>query len=157
MLRIELMTWEKAQSIAGPLRFAIFVGEQNVPPGIELDEKDVDCIHAIAYDEAGKAIGTGRLLPDGHIGRMAVVKEWRRRGVGAAILEALIEEARKRGHKEVALSAQLQALSSTAVTASPRKARSTRRPASFTRKCAGRSSFRPGTRTAACRLRRLRR
>ena len=110
MLRIELMTWEKAQPIAGPLRFAIFVGEQNVPPGIELDEKDVDCIHAIAYDEAGKAIGTGRLLPDGHIGRMAVVKEWRRRGIGAAILEALIEEARKRGHKEVALSAQLQAL-----------------------------------------------
>ena len=77
--------------------------------GIELDDKDAQCVHAIAYDEAGKAIGTGRLLPDGHIGRMAVVKDWRRRGVGAAILEALIEEARKRGHKEVVLSAQLQA------------------------------------------------
>jgi predicted GNAT family N-acyltransferase len=110
MVRIELMPWEQARSIAGPIRFSIFVGEQNVPPGIELDEKDVDCIHAIAYDEAGKAIGTGRLLPDGHIGRMAVVKEWRRRGVGAALLNALTEEARKRGHKEVALSAQLQAL-----------------------------------------------
>jgi predicted GNAT family N-acyltransferase len=110
MVRIELMPWEQARSIAGPIRFSIFVGEQNVPPGIELDEKDVDCIHAIAYDEAGQAIGTGRLLPDGHIGRMAVVKEWRRRGVGAALLKALTEEARKRGHKEVALSAQLQAL-----------------------------------------------
>jgi predicted GNAT family N-acyltransferase len=110
MVRIELMPWEQARSIAGPIRFSIFVGEQNVPPGIELDDKDVDCIHAIAYDGAGKAIATGRLLPDGHIGRMAVVKEWRRRGVGAALLEALIEEARKRGHKEVALSAQLQAL-----------------------------------------------
>ncbi len=110
MVRIELMPWEQARSIAGPIRFSIFVGEQNVPPGIELDEKDADCVHAIAYDEAGKAIGTGRLLPDGHIGRMAVVKEWRRRGVGAELLEALIGEARKRGHKEVVLSAQLQAL-----------------------------------------------
>ena len=110
MVRIEILSWEQAQAAAGPMRFSIFVGEQNVPPGIELDEMDSHCVHALAYDEAGKAIGTGRLLPDGHIGRMAVVKEWRRRGVGATLLEALIEEARKRGHAEVKLSAQLQAL-----------------------------------------------
>ena len=109
MFRIELLNWEQAQPKAGPLRFAIFVGEQNVPPGIELDDLDANCVHALAYDEAGNAIGTGRLLPDGHIGRMAVVQEWRRQGVGAAILEALMEEARRRGHKEVVLSAQLQA------------------------------------------------
>ena len=109
MARIELMNWEQAQAIAGPIRFGIFVGEQNVPPGIELDDKDAECMHAIAYDDAGKAIGTGRLLPDGHIGRMAVVQEWRRRGIGALILNALIDEARKRGHKEVIVAAQLQA------------------------------------------------
>lgn len=109
MARIELLPWEKAQPVAGPLRFAIFVGEQNVPPGIELDDLDAGCVHAVAYDVDGKAIGTGRLLPDGHIGRMAVVVDWRRRGIGAEILEALIDEARKRGHKEVILSAQLQA------------------------------------------------
>ena len=109
MARIEIMPWDKAQTIAGPIRFAIFVGEQNVPPGIELDDKDVECTHAVAFDDAGKAIGTGRLLPDGHIGRMAVVKEWRRQGIGALILNALVEEARKQGHKEVVLSAQLQA------------------------------------------------
>ena len=103
------MPWEEAQPVAGPLRFAIFVGEQNVPPGIELDDLDAGCAHAVAYDVDGKAIGTGRLLPDGHIGRMAVVVEWRRRGIGAEILEALIGEARKRGHKEVILSAQLRA------------------------------------------------
>jgi predicted GNAT family N-acyltransferase len=110
MFRIELMNWEQAQPKAGPLRFAIFVGEQNVPPGIELDDKDPQCLHAVAFDAEGNAIGTGRLLPDGHIGRMAVVKEWRRRGVGAALLDALTEEARKQGHREVVLSAQLQAL-----------------------------------------------
>ncbi len=103
------MTWDKAQPVAGPLRFAIFVGEQNVPAGIELDDLDASCTHAIAYDADGKAIGTGRLLPDGQIGRMAVVVEWRRRGIGAEILAALMEEARKRGHADVVLSAQLQA------------------------------------------------
>ena len=103
------MTWEQAQPTAGPLRFSIFVGEQNVPAGIELDDLDASCAHAVAFDVDGKAIGTGRLLPDGHIGRMAVVKEWRRRGIGAEILQALIGEARKRGHGEVIVSAQLQA------------------------------------------------
>ena len=108
-IRVELMPWEQAEPVAAPLRFAIFVGEQNVPAGIELDDKDQKSLHAVAYDEAGKAIGTGRLLPEGKIGRMAVVKEWRRRGVGAELLEALVAEARRRGFTEVSLSAQLQA------------------------------------------------
>lgn len=109
MVRVELMSWEQAQPIAGPLRFAIFVGEQNVPSGIELDDLDASCVHAVAFDVDGKPIGTGRLLPDGTIGRMAVIKEWRRRGIGAEILQALSDEARKRGHTTVTVSAQLQA------------------------------------------------
>lgn len=108
--RVELLDWATAQPVAGPIRFKIFVEEQRVEPGIELDDKDAQCVHAVAYAPDGKAVGTGRLLPDGHIGRMAVVKEWRRQGVGAEILEALINEARKCGHAEVKLSAQLQAL-----------------------------------------------
>jgi predicted GNAT family N-acyltransferase len=55
-------------------------------------------------------VGTGRLLPDGHIGRMAVLKTHRARGVGGAILKALIAEARRRGMHEVVLSAQTHAL-----------------------------------------------
>ena len=109
MARVELMNWEQAQPVAGPLRFAIFVGEQNVPAGIELDDLDASCVHAVAFEIDNQPIGTGRLLPDGHIGRLAVVKEWRRRGIGAEILEALMSEARRRGHAEVVLSAQLQA------------------------------------------------
>ncbi len=109
MFRVELKNWEEAREIAGPLRWSIFVGEQNVPEGIELDDLDVQCTHALAYTPDNKFVGTGRLLPDGRIGRMAVAKEWRRQGVGAALLEALIAEAKKRGHKEVTVSAQLQA------------------------------------------------
>lgn len=95
--------------MAGPIRYAIFFGEQDAPPGVEIDDMDPQCVHAIAYDEAGKAVGTGRLLPDGQIGRFAVLKEWRRHGVGAALLEALIEEARRRGHAEATIIAPLQA------------------------------------------------
>jgi predicted GNAT family N-acyltransferase len=108
-VRVELMPWEQAQPHAAPIRFSIFVGEQNVPAGIELDDMDEKSLHAVAYDAEGKPIGTGRLLPEGKIGRMAVVQEWRRRGVGADILEALVGEARRRGHKQVTLSAQLRA------------------------------------------------
>ena len=104
------MEWEKAEPIASPIRFSIFIGEPDVPSGIELDDMDAQCIHAIAYDDAGKAVGAGRLRPDGHIGRLAVVKDWHRRGVGAAMIEALTEEARKRGHAKVKLSARLQAM-----------------------------------------------
>jgi predicted GNAT family N-acyltransferase len=108
-VRIELLTWGEAEPIAAPLRFAIFVEEKQAD-GIELDDLDKDCVHAVAYDDAGKAIATARLLPDGQVGRMVVMKDWRRRGVGAALLEALIQEARKRGLSEVRLSAPLQAL-----------------------------------------------
>ncbi len=107
--RVELRDWEAARTVAGPIRHAIFFGEPDAPPGVEIDDVDAQCVHAIAYDEAGTAVGTGRLLPDGQIGRLAVAKEWRRRGVGAALLDALIEEARRRGYAAVIVSAALQA------------------------------------------------
>ena len=109
MLRIELMSWDKARADASPIRFEVFVAEQRVPPDIELDEMDARCVHALAY-ENGQAIATGRLLPDGHIGRMAVLKHWRGRGVGSAILAALMDAARRRGDAKVDLSAQVHAV-----------------------------------------------
>ena len=109
MLRIELMDWEAARREATRIRYAVFVEEQRVPPEIEMDDQDGVCVHAIAYAQ-GRAVGTGRLLPDGHIGRMAVLRESRALGVGGAILERLVREARDRGVKQVVLSAQTHAL-----------------------------------------------
>ena len=109
MLRIELLPWEAARAHAAPIRFAVFVEEQGVPREIELDDMDERCEHAVAF-EGSTAVATGRLLPDGHIGRMAVLKAYRARGVGGAILQALIGEARRRGMREVVLSAQTHAL-----------------------------------------------
>jgi predicted GNAT family N-acyltransferase len=110
MIRIELLSWKAARSRASALRFEVFVEEQGVPREIEIDEHDPLCVHALALDETGSVVGTGRLLPDGHIGRMAVRRNWRGRGIGGAILERLIDAARARGDAEIALSAQVQAL-----------------------------------------------
>ena len=107
-LRIDLLPWDEARGHAAPIRFAVFVEEQGVPLEIELDEMDQKSFHALAFHE-GKPVGTGRLLPDGHIGRMAVLKAWRGRGIGARILGRLMDEARARGDREVVLSAQVHA------------------------------------------------
>lgn len=109
MLRIELLPWERARERASPIRFEVFVREQRVPPEIELDAMDAQCLHAIAFLKE-RPVGTARLLPDGHIGRMAVLKAHRKKGVGAAMLKRLIEAARARGDREVALSAQVHAV-----------------------------------------------
>jgi len=109
MLRIELMPWKKARAHAAPIRFTVFVEEQGVPIDIELDGQDVLSVHALVFDE-DKPVATGRLLPDGHIGRMAVLKDWRRRGIGALMLQSLMERAKERGYPEVVLSAQVQAV-----------------------------------------------
>jgi len=109
MWRIELMTWDKARAQAAPIRLAVFVQEQRVPPELEMDEMDARCIHALAFD-GERAVATGRLLPDGHIGRMAVLKEFRGKGAGGAVLAKLMEAAKSRGDREVVLSAQVHAV-----------------------------------------------
>ena len=109
MPRLELLSWDDARAHASPLRFTVFVEEQGVPREIELDDQDPLSLHAVVFEQ-GEAIGTGRLLPDGHIGRMAVLKEWRNRGVGGLILDGLMTKARERGDREVALSAQVHAV-----------------------------------------------
>ena len=109
MPRIELLPWEKARAHASPIRFSVFVEEQGVPREIELDEHDASSLHAVVFED-GKAVATGRLLPDGHIGRMAVLKQWRGRGLGSELLKLLMEHAKQTGHAEVALSAQVHAV-----------------------------------------------
>jgi predicted GNAT family N-acyltransferase len=101
--------WAEVEREAAPIRYTVFVDEQRVPPELELDEWDARSRHALARDASGRAVGTGRLLPDGHIGRMAVLAPARARGVGSVLLCALMDEARRAGHATVELSAQTHA------------------------------------------------
>lgn len=105
-LRIE--DWPSAGGRVLPLRIEVFVIEQGVPAEMELDEFDPRSRHAVATVD-GRVVATGRLLPDGYIGRMAVAAAWRGRGLGGAVLEALVAEATAGGMAELVLHAQVRA------------------------------------------------
>jgi predicted GNAT family N-acyltransferase len=99
-----------AQALA--LREEVFVGEQGVPAALEHDALDATAFHVVALDD-GRCVGTGRMLrqPGGaaRVGRMAVARGARRRGVGARLLAALEERARAEGLAVVELHAQVHA------------------------------------------------
>jgi predicted GNAT family N-acyltransferase len=107
--RVRLVDWRDASGALSAIRTTVFVGEQGVPAEIEIDGRDPGCAHVLAESDSGEAVGTGRLMPDGRIGRMAVLAAWRGRGVGAAMLGALVAEARRRGFRETYLHAQSHA------------------------------------------------
>lgn len=98
--------WQAAAETLRAIRRQVFVEEQGVPEELEWDGLDPDCRHVLAVDANGEALGTGRLLPDGHIGRMAVLQPWRRAGVGTALLDRLVRMADARGDRVLELSAQ---------------------------------------------------
>ncbi len=108
-LNVKTATWQDDASTLKQIRFEVFVDEQNVPAEEEVDHWDPISMHAIAWVD-GVAAACGRLLPDGHIGRMAVRKPFRGRNLGAAVLLHLMARARQRGDRESVLSAQTHAI-----------------------------------------------
>jgi predicted GNAT family N-acyltransferase len=108
--RIALVPWEKAEPIIRAIRELVFVREQGVPEELEWDGLDPACVHVLAWNDSGAAIGTARLQRNGKIGRMAVLKEWRGRGVGRAMLRALLEAAIEHDLTKVELAAQIQTI-----------------------------------------------
>lgn len=109
MITITLNNWTIQQTAARLVRTQVFVKEQQIPLEMEMDEMDAQCIHAVATDANGTPIGTGRLLPNSHIGRVAVLASARGTGVGAQILQSLMQAAQKRGDQRVVLHSQSHA------------------------------------------------
>jgi predicted GNAT family N-acyltransferase len=107
---LRVAAWPDDEPTLSAIRHEVFVVEQHVPEDLEWDGIDAACRHVLALDRDGRPIGCGRLLPDGHIGRMAVVAAWRGRGVGTAMLARLVALARAAGHARVVLNAQTQAM-----------------------------------------------
>jgi predicted GNAT family N-acyltransferase len=102
--------WHADGEALRTVRRAVFIDEQRVPEDLEWDAEDARSVHALARGPDGAPIGCGRLLPDGHIGRMAVVAPWRGRGVGDALLTWLMGAARARGDAAILLNAQVHAM-----------------------------------------------
>jgi len=102
--------WEKNQKELSNIRREVFIEEQQVPEELEWDEFDDTSHHVLALDNNNKPIGCGRIKPDGQIGRMAVLINWRKQGIGKAILNNLLEFAIQSGYAKCYLHAQITAI-----------------------------------------------
>ncbi|MDR6991134.1 GNAT family N-acetyltransferase [Luteimonas sp. 3794] len=108
--RVALVTDAGGLAAAHAVRTTVFVTEQGVPADLERDALDALSRHVLATATDGTPIGAGRIAPDGRIGRLAVRSDWRGRGVGEAMLRALLDAARNDGLRATYLHAQLQAM-----------------------------------------------
>ncbi|MBF8780539.1 GNAT family N-acetyltransferase [Pseudomonas fulva] len=107
-ISVRLADWQKDNAAIRRIREAVFVAEQHVPPELEWDAEDPTAVHFLAL-EGDYPIGTARLLADGTIGRVSVLKDWRGLKVGDALMRAAILEAQQRGLEQQMLSAQVHA------------------------------------------------
>ena len=107
---VHIVSWEDEVLTLRAIRTEVFIHEQQVPESLEWDEFDAISAHVLASNFDGQPVGTARLLPDGHIGRMAVLKEWRGKGYGSAMLQKMLEELRNRHKQKVMLNAQASAV-----------------------------------------------
>jgi predicted GNAT family N-acyltransferase len=111
-ISIQITHWDEAKSQVMPIRHDVFIKEQEVPEELEWDEFDQDALHAIVKKDQG-VIGTARLIMDNsiaRIGRMAIQKEYRQRGIGQNLLSILIQTAKEKGAQECILHAQTHAI-----------------------------------------------
>lgn len=110
MIEVKIIPYDDTYSqIINHIRHDVFVKEQGVPLELELDGLDPEATHALALD-GDTQIATGRLLEDGHIGRVSVKKAFRGQHIGQRIMENLIEHAQCRGMTRVWLSSQCHAV-----------------------------------------------
>jgi predicted GNAT family N-acyltransferase len=108
-LQVKQIFSDEAKARAFGIRMRVFVSEQGVPRDIELDDDDQHAIHFLATS-SGRAVGTARLVMRGKkakVGRMAVLKKYRRKGIGAALLTRVIAAAKHRGARIIFLHAQM--------------------------------------------------
>ena len=110
-LNVAPADWEAESSAIRSVRNTVFSDEQGISEALDFDGRDHECVQVLARLGDGEAVGTARMLPDGHVGRIAVHARWRGQGVGTRLVECLTEVARERGFTEIYLHSQAQAAS----------------------------------------------
>ncbi len=108
-LNIRVADWQHDRDELSLIRQKVFVKEQNVPVDMEWDEHDAVSTHyLVTLDD--KPVATARLKPDGQIGRMAVLAEFRNQGIGNQLLKFVLKNATEKNHKNFYLHAQVTAI-----------------------------------------------
>ncbi|SDR88584.1 GNAT family N-acetyltransferase [Pseudomonas oryzae] len=108
-ISVRVADWHADNADLRRIREAVFIVEQGVPPELEWDADDVDAVHFLAFED-DFAVGASRLLLDGQIGRVSVLKDWRGLHIGEMLMQATIAEAERRGLKRQMLTAQAHAI-----------------------------------------------
>ena len=107
--KIAQVSWHQAESDLRAVRTPVFIVEQLVTPEFEWDEQDASAVHLLATLDK-EAIACLRMIDYHKIGRMAVLKEWRGMGLGAALLLEAVKICQAHGSKQIYLSAQTHAI-----------------------------------------------
>ena len=109
VIQVKQISSDEAKAQAFAIRMRVFVREQRVPAAIELDRDDDRAIHFLATSD-GRAVGTARVVShhsSAKIGRMAVLKSYRDKGVGKKLLHRAVATAKKLGVRTIYLHAQV--------------------------------------------------
>lgn len=110
MVDIKIVAFDGANKESIRLvREQVFIKEQQIDPEIEFDGLDTQAVHVLVVDSE-QPLGTGRILADGHIGRIAIMKAARGQGLGVKVVQALVEYAKQQGYPRVDLGAQTHAV-----------------------------------------------
>ena len=110
MVEIKIVAFDDAhRGLIRTVRDQVFIQEQHIDPEIEFDDLDSEAVHVLVMD-GEQPLGTGRILADGHIGRIAIMKAARGQGLGAKVVQALVEYAQQQGYPRVDLGAQTHAV-----------------------------------------------
>ncbi|WP_318486980.1 GNAT family N-acetyltransferase [Photobacterium leiognathi] len=110
MVEIKIVAFDDAhRGLISTVREQVFIQEQQIDPEIEFDNLDSAAVHVLVMD-GEQPLGTGRILADGHIGRIAIMKAARGQGLGAKVVQALVEYAQQQGYPRVDLGAQTHAV-----------------------------------------------
>lgn len=102
-------SWQKDEANLRKIREKVFIEEQHVPLELEWDGLDNGATHWLVSVD-GRTVATARMLDNGHVGRMAVLADYRDKGLGSALLKSVITTARQRGLAELTLNAQTAAI-----------------------------------------------
>lgn len=109
-IQVSVCSWQGGYHFLRELRDAVFVNELGIPADVERDAEDPLGTHFLVWDRLGNAIGCGRLMPDGSLGRMAVLEAYRGAGVGQRLLQTMMSHARAAGYSSLKLYALCTAL-----------------------------------------------
>jgi predicted GNAT family N-acyltransferase len=109
--RVVISDYQTQNDAIRAVRTEVFLVEQEIPPELEYDNDDLTCLHAVAWN-GDLAVGTARLdvKQEGRIGRVAVLKNYRRQGIGSMLMHSLEESAKSNGLRRIWFHSQVSAV-----------------------------------------------